>query len=163
MCSTFLSSSVATRFDPTTIPSRSPPDDRLGALLSRCKTGADRCHASSKSRLARRTYAGDQEAIPALRFCQMVFRKDLGVRIQIPAQAKGCEGSTMNLSAVVTRCLRKSRVDRFQTMSEVRKALEQVSTTPTEEASHALVGDVPGSLALLRKSRKRFLFANEPE
>jgi eukaryotic-like serine/threonine-protein kinase len=34
-----------------------------------------------------------------------------------------------NLAAIVTRCLRKSPASRFQTMSEVRTALEQVTAT----------------------------------
>ena len=35
------------------------------------------------------------------------------------------------LSEIVTRCLRKSPAARFQTMNEVRAALEQVTATPT--------------------------------
>ena len=35
-----------------------------------------------------------------------------------------------NLSAIVTRCLRKPHADRFQTMHEVRAALEQTTVTP---------------------------------
>jgi serine/threonine protein kinase/Tfp pilus assembly protein PilF len=38
-----------------------------------------------------------------------------------------------NVSAIVTRCLRKSPVDRFQTISEVRAALERAIATPGEK------------------------------
>jgi len=38
-----------------------------------------------------------------------------------------------NVSSIVTRCLRKSPADRFQTISEVRVALEQAATKPSEK------------------------------
>jgi serine/threonine protein kinase/Tfp pilus assembly protein PilF len=38
-----------------------------------------------------------------------------------------------NVSGIVMRCLRKSQVERFQTMSEVRAALEKAITTPGEK------------------------------
>jgi serine/threonine protein kinase/Tfp pilus assembly protein PilF len=39
-----------------------------------------------------------------------------------------------NLSAIVTRCMRKSPASRFQTMNEIRAALEQVTATATAKA-----------------------------
>ena len=38
-----------------------------------------------------------------------------------------------NVSAIVTRCLRKSPMDRFETIGEVRAALEQAATKPAEK------------------------------
>jgi len=38
-----------------------------------------------------------------------------------------------NVSSIVTRCLRKSPVDRFQLMSDVRTALEKAITSPAEK------------------------------
>jgi TolB-like protein len=39
----------------------------------------------------------------------------------------------VNVSSIVTRCLRKSPTDRFQTISEVRVALQQAATKPAEK------------------------------
>ncbi|HYV63992.1 MAG TPA: protein kinase, partial [Bryobacteraceae bacterium] len=40
---------------------------------------------------------------------------------------------TPDLERIITRCLRKAPADRFQTMGEVRAALEQVSLKPAQE------------------------------
>ncbi len=51
--------------------------------------------------------------------------------------------ATSNLSAILTRCLRKSPAGRFQTMNEVRAALEQATTTPAATAKTPSIAVLP--------------------
>jgi TolB-like protein/predicted Ser/Thr protein kinase/Tfp pilus assembly protein PilF len=43
------------------------------------------------------------------------------------------------LERIVTRCLRKSMAERFQTMTEIRKALQQISAKPAEQQASIAV------------------------
>jgi hypothetical protein len=61
--------------------------------------------------------------------------------------------------------VRKLRVGEFHTLTVRLHLFPFISQSSKSQASssHSLVGDVPGSLALLGKRRRRLLFANEPE
>jgi len=48
-----------------------------------------------------------------------------------------------NLSAIITRCMRKSPASRFQTMNEVRSALEQAAATPAATAKTPSIAVLP--------------------
>jgi len=66
---------------------------------------------------------------------QRAFAADTGIAIMAaivrdePRPLK----TTPELERIITRCLRKSPADRFQTMGEVRAALEQVSVKPAQD------------------------------
>ena len=64
----------------------------------------------------------------------------------------------VRLCAIIARCLRKLPADRFQTMNEVRMALEAVTATPTGDLAYALDARPsvsPFTSALFSMSRRR--------
>jgi TolB-like protein/predicted Ser/Thr protein kinase len=62
-----------------------------------------------------------------------------------PAPLTQVSDAPANISSVVTRCLRKAAGDRFQTMSEVRLALELAAAKPLKSTTE----DKPPSIAVL--------------
>jgi serine/threonine-protein kinase len=66
---------------------------------------------------------------------QRAFAADTGIALMaaIVRDEPRSLKTTPELERIITRCLRKAPADRFQTMGEVRAALEQVSVKPAQD------------------------------